>query len=765
MLNTSRFKKIGKRPYRQRIATMFLTTFICLLMLVILTGLLLYSIVMGTLLDKEFEKNQSMLRQAVLTMDNSMSNIDSYMTHIMLSAELESICSLSDPYTDPATVIESMRFKEYLATLNSIDSLVSDFIIYLKESNMLFTGNRQNFYDPSIFFRSFMSVTGKTTDETMQLFTGRYRNVSMIPVTLDIDRFESNTTKESVRCILYIRPIILGGSYMGNMIAVMPSDNFAHVLIDNAFNHASERVWIEDRSGNILMSLPDAYTETPSQDGMVACSADSSRFALTYKLLTPVDNAYDRIMPTLVSVVIIVAAIFIGGVLVSIWLAAHFGKPLDNISANLHALLLPGHKDASVGIKELRFLDNTVQALLEEQRTTAAYLSTQTSIVKRLFYEKLLDGYFLNNDQILDMLNQIGEMVYSAPIVLFVCRIYSGDKEISLSGSGFVKGALDEIAAEFLPGRFTSLDISLDTCVLLTSDSECAGRSQEVAAQIALKLSEALNKNPALACSLAVSPPIRQYLDIGSNYSRCLDAMQPPAYGQACSCFAVSDTPLRNVCAISMDDESRLANFLMSGSQKNAQDMLGSIFAERFGETRKINSADRLFITQFYFLLMRLQSRVSDDVFKPLIDKVSELPHRIASLHTPEDAYDLLDTLFCEWCELIQRNQIPKTQKLMSDIKAYIDSHYADPALSLQELAQHFALSDAYLSRAFKECMDVNIMSYVEQVRINCALPLIKEGHTFDAIAHEVGFDNTYRFRNAFKRVTGVLPSQYRSHM
>ena len=112
MLNTSRFKKIDKRPYRQRIATMFLTTFICLLMLVILTGLLLYSIVMGTLLDKEFEKNQSMLRQAVLTMDNSMSNIDSYMTHIMLSAELESICSLSDPYTDPATVIEAMRFKE-----------------------------------------------------------------------------------------------------------------------------------------------------------------------------------------------------------------------------------------------------------------------------------------------------------------------------------------------------------------------------------------------------------------------------------------------------------------------------------------------------------------------------------------------------------------------------------------------------------------------------------------------------------------------------
>lgn len=765
MSNTSGFRKIDKRPYRQRIATTFLTTFICLLMLVVLTGLLLYSIVMRTLLDKEFEKNQSMLRQAVLTMDNSMSNIDSYMTHIMLSAELESICYLSDPYTDPATVIESMRFKEYLATLNAVDALVSDFIIYLKESNMLFTGNRQNFYDPAVFFRNFMSVEGDTTDETLQLFTGRYRNVSMISTTLNIDRYDSTEPKESVRCMLYIRPIILGGSYMGNMVAVIPSDNFAHVLIDNAFNHADEKVWLEDRSGNILMSLPDEYTDVPSQDGMVACSAMSDQFALTYRLLTPVSNAYDRIMPTLVSVILIVAVIFIVGVLVSIWLAAHFGKPLDNISANLHALLLPGHANATGGIRELRFLDNTVQALLEEQRTTAAYLNAQTGIVRRLFYEKLLDGYFLDNEQILSMLGQIGEIVYSAPLVLFVCRIYSDDKDISLSGSGLVKAALDDAAAATLPGRFTLLDISLDTCVLLTSDSECGGRAQDVASQIASRLGSALVKNPALSCALAISPPIRQYLDIGSSYSRCLDAMQSSAYGEVCACFTVSETPVRNVCSISMDDESRLANFLMSGSQKNALDMLGSIFAERFGDSRKINSADRLFITQFYFLLTRLQARMNDESFQPLFDKVNDLPHRISSLHTPDDAYDLFDTLFSEWCELIQRNRIPKTQKLMNDIRAYIDSHYADPALSLQSLAERFALSDAYLSRAFKESMDVNIMSYVEQVRINHALPMLKNGSTFDTIAHEVGFDNTYRFRNAFKRITGVLPSQYRDNM
>lgn len=765
MLNITGFKKADRRPYRQRIATTFLITFICLLMLVILTGLALYGIVMNTLLSKERDKNQSMLNQAVLTMDSSMASIDSYMTHIMLSSELEQICALTDPYSNPATVIESIRFKDYLKSLNSTDALLGDFIIYLSKSNMLFTGDRQNFFDPGVYFRNFMSVDGLTDEETLELFTERYRNATMLSARLNIARYDSANSHETVRCVIYVKPIILSGSYMGNMIAIMPSDNFAHVLIDNAFSHAGERVWIEDSAGNIIMSLPDEYITAPSSDGMVACSTKSEVFELTYRLLTPVSGAYDRIMPTLTSVVIIVAVIFIAGVLISVWLAAHFGKPLDNISSNLHALLLHEQGAATRGIKELRFLDRTVSVLLKEQRTTAAYLSAQTGIVKRLFYEKLLNGYFLDDEQVLSMLSQIGEIAYQSPIALMVLRIYSSDEEISLAGSGFVKGALDGIAGGVLPGQFTSLDISLDTCVLLTGVAECGQDVRGAAEQIAQQLSEALVKSPALSCALAVSPPINRYVDIGFCYSRCLEALRQPAYGERCACVDVSAAAFPNARAISMDDESRLANFLMSGSQKNALDMLSGIFAERFGSKRQMGSADRLFVSQFYFMLVRLQSRMNDPAFLPLFDAIGELPERIAKLHAPGEVYDLLSSLISEWCELVQHSRVPKTQKLMQDIKAYIDENYFDEALSLQWLAERFALSDAYLSRAFKEHMGMNIMSYVEQVRINHALPMLKDGGTFDAIARAVGFENTYRFRNAFKRVTGVLPSQYRSQL
>ena len=765
MLNAVNFKKPDKRPYRQRIATTFLVTFICLLMLVVLTGIILCSVVMNTLLSNESYKNRSMLRQAVLTLDNSMENIDKYMNNIMLSDEMASICSKADPYTNPSTVIESMKFKEYLSKVNSIDGLVSDFIIYLKASNMLFVGNSQNFFDPMAYFRNFMTMVDGTTEETMQLFTQRYRNLNVTSAMLNIYGYNPLEPEISGQCLMYIKPIIINGSYMGNMIAVMPAAHFSKVLIDNAFNGEGEKVWIEDTAGNVMISLPDEYKDAPSEEGMVACDIDSSRLALKYRLLTPIANAYNQIMPTLVNVVLTVVLIFIAGIIVSIWLSIRFGKPLDNISVNLHTLLLPYSAAPSGGVKELKFLDNTVQVLLEEQRRTAAYLSTQTSIVKRLFYEKLLNGYFLDNEQIISMLGQIGEAAYNAPMELMVCKIYSSDNEISLAGSALVKGVIDDVMSGTIEGRVTSLDIALDTYVLLTSSTEHDCAAKEILDKCALALNSKLAQNPALSCAIVVSQPICQYIDIGSSYSRCLDSICPPSYGESCSYISVEDVPVHNMCAVSLDDEARMINFLLSGSHINAGNMLRSIFTEHFGTEKSITAEDRLFITQFYFLLMRLKDRINDESFKPVFGAISELPHRISGLHTSEEAFNVINDIFCEWCGIVQSNSVPKTQKLMQEVKAYIDKKYSDTELSLQTLAEHFALSDAYLSRAFKECWDVNIMSYLEQVRINNALLLMKEEMTFDAMAHRVGFENTYRFRNAFKRVTGILPSQYRNNL
>ena len=69
---------------------------------------------------------------------------------------------------------------------------------------------------------------------------------------------------------------------------------------------------------------------------------------------------------------------------------------------------------------------------------------------------------------------------------------------------------------------------------------------------------------------------------------------------------------------------------------------------------------------------------------------------------SPEEAFELLDEQYSAFCDLVKGRQVPKAQKFMREVQAFIDENYADPLLSLQSLAEHFGISDAYLSRAFK---------------------------------------------------------------
>ena len=118
--------------------------------------------------------------------------------------------------------------------------------------------------------------------------------------------------------------------------------------------------------------------------------------------------------------------------------------------------------------------------------------------------------------------------------------------------------------------------------------------AKEILDKCALALNSKLAQNPALSCAIVVSQPICQYIDIGSSYSRCLDSICPPSYGESCSYISVEDVPVHNMCAVSLDDEARMINFLLSGSHINAGNMLRSIFTEHFG-TEKSITADVLY--------------------------------------------------------------------------------------------------------------------------------------------------------------------------
>ena len=83
---------------------------------------------------------------------------------------------------------------------------------------------------------------------------------------------------------------------------------------------------------------------------------------------------------------------------------------------------------------------------------------------------------------------------------------------------------------------------------------------------------------------------------------------------------------------------------------------------------------------------------------------------------------------------------------------------------TMQRLAARVGLSEAYLSRLFREQMGIPPMAYLHQQRMEQAANLLL--HTTRSIGHvaqDIGFAEQNYFARCFKRYYGLSASQYRS--
>lgn len=115
-------------------------------------------------------------------------------------------------------------------------------------------------------------------------------------------------------------------------------------------------------------------------------------------------------------------------------------------------------------------------------------------------------------------------------------------------------------------------------------------------------------------------------------------------------------------------------------------------------------------------------------------------------------------------CSDTDREKGPQTRgnKLCLEIKNYIELHYANSNLSLDLIAEEFRIHPNYLSNLFKKCTGYNLISYLENIRIEKAEELLASGkYTVNEVALGVGFSNDATFRRRFKKIKGVPPSTY----
>lgn len=109
-----------------------------------------------------------------------------------------------------------------------------------------------------------------------------------------------------------------------------------------------------------------------------------------------------------------------------------------------------------------------------------------------------------------------------------------------------------------------------------------------------------------------------------------------------------------------------------------------------------------------------------------------------------------------------QKMPVSRNFNIVNKALEYLRQNY-NSDVRLEDLAMKSFISKNYFSKLFKEVTGTNFTDYVQQLRIDQAISLLK---TTDMkivdIAYNVGFKDIKFFYHTFKKITGKTPKDYR---
>ncbi|HWQ80334.1 MAG TPA: PocR ligand-binding domain-containing protein, partial [Anaerovoracaceae bacterium] len=206
--------------------------------------------------------------------------------------------------------------------------------------------------------------------------------------------------------------------------------------------------------------------------------------------------------------------------------------------------------------------------------------------------------------------------------------------------------------------------------------------------------------------------------------------------------------------------EKELLRHVKNGDTLGARDILNDLIGHIF-----FSSGGNLDIMKAKALgLCTLLSRASLEGGADFTETVSldnGFITEMKSINGLEDLSDWLSSMLSRFTGNVFSINSSKNAALIQKCIAYINEHYRED-ITLDQVAKAVHLNASYLSSLFKREIGIGFSSYLNKVRIDKSMLLIKNtNYSMVGVALSVGFENQSYFSKVFKCLTGMTPQEY----
>lgn len=757
----------ANKKSRTNIVLYFLITYITLLMIPAMAGVVLYFRALSIVKSEVMNANLRRLYAGRELLEKRLAEVESLVHQLRVDPQITSYKFISNPFTGN-NIYTTLQVRDQLYDYGMSNTFIWRYYVFFRKSGIVL--GPELTYPFEDFWRIHLSFPELAHPRADRIMIHGVHNKEYLPAMTAQTQTESRS----------VIPLIdsLGYSVENHANIVVLIDNLAvqgflarTSIVENGWTY------LEDTEGRLISStvtesefpiqvdIGDHEKETPFEYVI-----DNRRMLVTYTDLNKAGWRMVTVQPLRDVLLKVYEArnIGLGSIILSLIvglglayrLSLHNSVPLTN--------LLEEIDEEKRSHPQIRFydishsVDQAVTQLITSRKHLLEELSVQRPLLIKMFYDRLLTGELMETEEVHRFIHRFEQSLDNPPYFCILFRITNtigSDGLDEITETNMKRIVLKELLLEKTILTGSIHERSREDLVLIISHG---GSPESVRAKwepfIETIINDAFSRY-GMRILVAVGRTYTSIMDVYRSYEEsriALSTLQLNPESRV-AWYAVIDTV---GYYFPPDVEARLLNLLRTGKTDQVRKLVDEIIDTNLrGSQIPIL---RVLILNLWGTLLKLKGQIQCDL-EPIFKEA-----QVDYLFMRDDddfeakAKEIRDT-FILVSEMIRANQVGSGQKIVAEMIKFIQSKYHDPNLGIPMLATHFGISEVYVSQLFKQYTGETGYHAIEDCRIRRAKELLLDGKKpIHQISQAVGYNSTNTFSKAFKRITGISAGGFR---
>ncbi len=272
-----------------------------------------------------------------------------------------------------------------------------------------------------------------------------------------------------------------------------------------------------------------------------------------------------------------------------------------------------------------------------------------------------------------------------------------------------------------------------------------------------------VGKHLKFTVSIGVGKIYSNILELGRSYSEALTALKQKIYSGKSSIIqfiSLDNMTAPDTVIYPISQEKEIVGFLKTLNLAAINTILDSIFT-KFIENNASPENIKNICSRLIIISIGCVEEMGINISGSLGANFSPY-NEIAKYDTLIDLKEWMTAFFSNIINMIQQNKNLKFKGIIKNALQYIEDNY-NKELTLSDIANVVFVTPNYLSRIFKEEMQVNFIDWLNKYRIEKAKDMLLEpGAKTYEVAEKVGYGDYKYFSQIFKKYTGITPKDFK---